>query len=254
MSTATAESSAPAPAAQEAPTEPAPLATAPTSPSPTDGVTTQPSTDTTSPSDEAAAPSQSSPQQQQDSQGEQQRIAEQEEQEQEQSQPEPQRPRDPKVAQLKALFPDLEDGVLEAVIEGCGGSLDEATEQLLMMSDPSFKTDVHQLSQLEADEELARQIAREDEERVQELRSRNSASQRHAPPQQDPSQPRPLAYQAYVPKSRRTTGGAGGPASPSLSSWQPPAEQQQQTRQEPGQGQQRDELQELTEQLWVPRP
>ncbi|GAA5845744.1 hypothetical protein JCM9279_006092 [Rhodotorula babjevae] len=163
-----------------------------------------------------------------------------------------QRPHDPKVAQLKALFPDLEDSVLEAVLDGTGGSLDEATEQLLMMSDPDFKTDTTQLSQLEADEELARQLAREDEleqaqQRINAPHRSARSSTSHQQQQQAPSQPRPLSYQAYVPKSRRGAGGGGGPASPSLSSWEPPAEQSSAPRQE--QGPQRDELQELTEQF-----
>ncbi|GAA5894069.1 hypothetical protein JCM8208_002340 [Rhodotorula glutinis] len=167
-----------------------------------------------------------------------------------------QRPRDPKISQLKALFPDLEDSVLEAVLEGTAGSLDEATEQLLMMSDPDFKTDTTQLSQLEADEELARQLAREDELEQAQQRinaphrsARSSTGQQHQ--QHAPSQPRPLSYQPYVPKSRRSTSGGGGPASPSLSSWEPPAEMPSASRQEQGQGQgqQRDELQELTEQF-----
>ncbi|BGP46034.1 hypothetical protein JCM10450v2_001874 [Rhodotorula kratochvilovae] len=163
-------------------------------------------------------------------------------------------PRDPKVAQLKALFPDLEDGVLEAVLEGCAGSLDEATEQLLVMSDPNFKTDTTELSQLEADEELARQLAREDElaQAQQRVNAPHRSGRSHAqqqPHPQAPAQPLgPLTYQPYVPKSRRTA--AAGPASPSLSSWQPPAEQAR-TQPEQGQGQahQRDELQELTEQF-----
>ena len=232
---------APAPAAQSTDDAPAAL-----SPSPADDVVTEPAS--------PHPPSQLEPEQQT------------------QQQSALQRPRDPKVGQLKALFPDLEDSVLEAVLDGTGGSLDEATEQLLMMSDPDFKTDTTQvrprslsltrtkfppltlapprpqLSQLEADEELARQLAREDE--LEQAQQRINAPHRSARSstghQQAPSQPRPLSYQPYVPKSRRSTGG-GGPASPSLSSWEPPAEQASVPRQE--QGQQRDELQELTEQL-----
>ncbi|GAA6054548.1 hypothetical protein JCM3770_006023 [Rhodotorula araucariae] len=161
-------------------------------------------------------------------------------------------PRDPKVAQLKALFPDLEEGVLEAVLEGSAGSLDEATEQLLVMSDPNFKTDTTELSQLEADEEFARQLAREEElSQVQQRANGPHRSARTTTQQQlpgAPSQPLgPLTYQPYVPKSRRTA--AAVAASPSASSWQPPPAEQAKTRPESGQAHQRDELQELTEQF-----
>ncbi|GJN88571.1 hypothetical protein Rhopal_001537-T1 [Rhodotorula paludigena] len=167
----------------------------------------------------------------------------------EQAPPAQEQVRDPKVAQLKALFPGTEDAIVEAVLDAVGGSLDEATEQLLVMNDPTFKPDAAELSQLEADEELARQFAREDE--VAQAQQRVNAPRRSASlPQAQPQEPRPLAYQPYVPKSRRTTG-AGGPASPSLSSWQPPAQQQsQQQRSQEGQpARERDELDQLTEQF-----
>lgn len=50
-------------------------------------------------------------------------------------------PRDPKVDQLRALFPNVDLEIVETVLAASGGSLDEATEQLLILSDPSYKPD-----------------------------------------------------------------------------------------------------------------
>ncbi|BGP30071.1 hypothetical protein JCM10296v2_001823 [Rhodotorula toruloides] len=152
-------------------------------------------------------------------------------------------PRDPQVDQLRALFPQVEVEILEAVLVASGGSLDEATEQLLVMNDPEYKPDPVELSQLEADEEYARQLAREDE--VAQMQQRANGPRRSSsmpPTQQQP--PQPLAYQPYVPRSRRTT--QPGSPNPSMSSWQPPAEQSRQQQQP---AQERDELAELGEQF-----
>lgn len=47
----------------------------------------------------------------------------------------------PKVSELHAMFPTVELSVIELVLETCGGSTDRAIEQLLAMSDPTFKPD-----------------------------------------------------------------------------------------------------------------
>jgi hypothetical protein len=39
------------------------------------------------------------------------------------------------------MFPSIEVSVIEIVLESCGGSQDRAIEQLLSMTDPSFKPD-----------------------------------------------------------------------------------------------------------------
>lgn len=49
--------------------------------------------------------------------------------------------RDPAVEQLRALFPNVDLEIVEAVLAASGGSLDEATEQLLVLSDPTYKPD-----------------------------------------------------------------------------------------------------------------
>lgn len=65
--------------------------------------------------------------------------------------PEPQplsaTPRDPAVDQLHALFPDVDLEIIETVLAASGGSLDEATEQLLILSDPTYKPDPVEASQ-----------------------------------------------------------------------------------------------------------
>ena len=48
---------------------------------------------------------------------------------------------DRKVAELQTMFPAVDVGVIELVLESCGGSQDRAIEQLLSMTDPSFKPD-----------------------------------------------------------------------------------------------------------------
>ncbi|GAA5830337.1 hypothetical protein JCM11251_001313 [Rhodosporidiobolus azoricus] len=154
-------------------------------------------------------------------------------------------PVDPKVAQLRLLFETVDVEIIEAVLQEKGGNVDAAMDSLLALSDPDYKPEnPEELSQLEADEELARALAREDE--VASARQRVQQPQ----PQSLPAPGQPLAYQPYVPRSRRTAGGAAGegPSSPSIGSWQPPAEQtrqQQQGQQQP----ERDELDQLTEQF-----
>ncbi|GAA5968254.1 hypothetical protein JCM11641_003784 [Rhodosporidiobolus odoratus] len=146
---------------------------------------------------------------------------------------------DPQVAQLRALFPATDVEVVEAVLASCGGSQDAAIHTLLQLNDPDYKPEnPDELSQLEADEELARQLAHEDGlVRTQHRPQRSSSmpTQRAAPQQQQP-----LAYQPYVSKTRRTA----GPASPSMGSWEPPQEQSRQPRESES-----DELDQLTEQF-----
>ncbi|GAA6027090.1 hypothetical protein JCM8097_006103 [Rhodosporidiobolus ruineniae] len=155
-------------------------------------------------------------------------------------------PTDPKVAQLRALFADTDEVIIEAVLASNGGNVDQAIQTLLEVNDPDFKPDnPEELSQLELDEQLARELAREDE--LIQAQHRVNAPQRSASLPQQQEQPiQPVSYKAYVPKSRRTT---GRPASPSLGSWAPPADQPRGQQQQQQQGQERDELDELSEQF-----
>lgn len=46
---------------------------------------------------------------------------------------------DPKVAELQSMFPTVDVGVIEMVLESVSGSQDRAIESLLQMTDPDFK-------------------------------------------------------------------------------------------------------------------
>jgi len=50
-------------------------------------------------------------------------------------------PTDPKVAELLIMFPSVDVGVIEMILESVGGSQDRAIETLLSMTDPEFKPD-----------------------------------------------------------------------------------------------------------------
>jgi hypothetical protein len=80
---------------------------------------------------------------------------------------------DPNVDTLKAAFPDIDEAVISAVLMASGHNLERSFDALLGMSDPTHKPDVpskgsapalsaEQQRQIEADEELARQIRLED--------------------------------------------------------------------------------------------
>jgi len=55
--------------------------------------------------------------------------------------PPPPAPTDPKVAELVIMFPTVDVGVIEMILESVGGSQDRAIETLLSMTDPEFKPD-----------------------------------------------------------------------------------------------------------------
>ncbi|BGP53870.1 hypothetical protein JCM8202_006063 [Rhodotorula sphaerocarpa] len=173
--------------------------------------------------------------------------------------------RDPAVEQLRALFPNVDLEIVEAVLAASGGSLDEATEQLLVLSDPTYKPDPVEMSQLEADEELARQLAQEDEAAAAEQRRRRAAARQTsnsgAAPQGGEGLTRPLTYQPYVPRARRgttnSTSSSTNPGmsnlspsvSPSSTSWQPPSQPAPPSRERSAEMQTRDEFDEIGEQI-----
>lgn len=99
---------------------------------------------------------------------------------------------------------------------------------------------IPQQSRLDADAEFARALQYEDEQRAR-LQRRGPSSRAQPPPQEEqrpPIDPSTLTYQPYVPRRKQT----GQPQSPQ--------QQQQQSRQPQVQGEhERDELDQLTEQL-----
>ncbi|GAA5875367.1 hypothetical protein JCM16303_000600 [Sporobolomyces ruberrimus] len=156
----------------------------------------------------------------------------------------------PTLAPLRALFPETSDEILEAILEAHAGDLQAATESLLDLNNPDFRSEpAHQeeMEQIDLDAELARQLAEEDQlqYRRQQEQRRQAPAQRE--PQQ-PSQPVPLTYQAYVPKRRRGTVDSD---QSSHGSWAPPSEsssQAQRGQQRPLQEEdERDELDVLAD-------
>ncbi|KAG5646250.1 hypothetical protein DXG03_004077 [Asterophora parasitica] len=82
---------------------------------------------------------------------------------------------DPRVAALRAIFPDYDDLILISVLAEVGGDQDRAIDALLGMSDPEYKPDPSApqvgaggagttISQTELDEQLARHLMQEEQE------------------------------------------------------------------------------------------
>ncbi|KAG7092209.1 hypothetical protein E1B28_008576 [Marasmius oreades] len=94
-------------------------------------------------------------------------------------------PSDPRIAPLKAMFPDFDDAVLSSVLDSVGGDQDAAIDTLLGMSDPNYMSEARPrepvISQTELDEQFARQLYIQDEQRQ---RTRWEAQQRPPPVRQ----------------------------------------------------------------------
>ncbi len=83
----------------------------------------------------------------------------------------PQRPRNPHLSRLQEAFPDIQENVISAVLIASGNKLEPAFDALLGMGDPDFRPELpsrprlpvyeldNQKSQIDADEQLARQLA-----------------------------------------------------------------------------------------------
>ncbi|KAH0828179.1 hypothetical protein J3R83DRAFT_3881 [Lanmaoa asiatica] len=114
-------------------------------------------------------------------------------------------PIDPRIASLKAIFPDFDDAVILSVLESTNNDHDRALDVLLGMNDPSFvpptlppsqlpnqfqpapSSDAQHLSQEALDEQLARRLALEEQQ----------AATQSWPPQGVEGQ---TMYQAYQPR------------------------------------------------------
>ncbi|ORY74848.1 hypothetical protein BCR37DRAFT_196144 [Protomyces lactucae-debilis] len=104
-------------------------------------------------------------------------------------------PADPNVETLQAAFPDIDAAVISAVLMASGQNLERSFDALLGMSDPNHKPDMpapaptlsaEQQQQIEADEELARQIGIEDRAyrkfaKTQRQRQQGEANANHEP-------------------------------------------------------------------------
>lgn len=145
--------------------------------------------------------------------------------------------------QLKALFPNIDDAVLDAVLSSNGGDVDGSILALLSINDPDYKPDEGEEDVTAFnDENYARalQMEEEDNARRQERAGRQAraAVGGGGAQQRDTAAPYQPSYQAYQPR-RRVPGGA--PAGNAALEHGGGAQQQQ--------GGGRDELDELTEQL-----
>ncbi|KAJ1676745.1 hypothetical protein EV182_007576, partial [Spiromyces aspiralis] len=73
--------------------------------------------------------------------------------------------------QLKELFPETDEEIVESTLRACAGYLDPAIEKLLELTDPNYKADerssqeLHRIQQYNEDERLAMQIARREHRR-----------------------------------------------------------------------------------------
>ncbi|KAF8629212.1 hypothetical protein AX17_005797 [Amanita inopinata Kibby_2008] len=76
---------------------------------------------------------------------------------------------DPQVTALHAMFPDYDNALLESVLHSVSGDQNRAIDALLGMSDPQYKSEAHDEnaapSQVDLDEQLARRLMLEDQER-----------------------------------------------------------------------------------------
>ncbi|KAK0213127.1 hypothetical protein DFS33DRAFT_1377588 [Desarmillaria ectypa] len=77
-------------------------------------------------------------------------------------------PVNPQVVELRAMFPDFDDTVLQSVLDSVHGDQGRAIDALLGMSDPEYKGESRPvepvMTQTELDEQLARRILLEDEQ------------------------------------------------------------------------------------------
>jgi len=109
----------------------------------------------------------------------------------------------PQVAALRAMFPDFDNTVLHSVLDSVDGSEDRAIDLLLGMSDPDFVSSPQAAppppvsNDTSMDEQLARQLALEDEEDRQ--RGRRSYATGQSWPRRDVAP----AEQAQVPYEPR---------------------------------------------------
>ncbi|WOO80754.1 uncharacterized protein LOC62_03G004280 [Vanrija pseudolonga] len=115
----------------------------------------------------------------------------------------------PKVNELAVMFPTVDTGVIEMVLESVGGSQDRAIESLLQMTDPEFKPDTsaqpvsEDHPQVDLDEEFARALHLQDQE--DDARRRAARAPRGHPgdrTQQQSQIPEVLPYQPRVRRAR----------------------------------------------------
>jgi len=128
---------------------------------------------------------------------------------------------DPKIAQLHAMFPDFDAVILYSVVDSVGEDQDRAVDALLSMSDPDHVSAVQPpaaqppvTTQTQLDEEFARQLLLEDEERY----ARDRAARQQHQQQQQQLRQFPYAQRTSAvtvpPQQQQQQGRGSSPQSP----------------------------------------
>ncbi|KAI9507468.1 hypothetical protein F5148DRAFT_1285174 [Russula earlei] len=133
---------------------------------------------------------------------------------------------DPKIAQLHAIFPDYDAGILHSVVDSVGGDQDRAVDALLAMSDPDHISVAHVIAneqpsvveQTQLDEELARRLQLEDEQQY----AREQIAQQQ---QQQQMHQYPYAPRTNAPVPPQQQGGRGYAARGDVAAQQQPPPQ-----------------------------
>ncbi|KAJ7594458.1 hypothetical protein C8J56DRAFT_438239 [Mycena floridula] len=100
---------------------------------------------------------------------------------------------DPKIAALRAMFPDFDDLLLQSVLDSVGGNQDRAIDVLLGMTDPEYQSDARpEMSQTELDEQLARRLYLEDEQQQAAWQASQQQTRQHPGWQQQAPHRRPV--------------------------------------------------------------
>ncbi|KAJ1030154.1 hypothetical protein NDA16_001066 [Ustilago loliicola] len=156
----------------------------------------------------------------------------------------------PAVAELKSMFPDLDNETIAAVLSSRGGDQESAVNALLQMSDPNFKPATSE-ARTDSDALLAQTIAMEEEQRHHEQMARhqqrqqqqhsqsmgrggggagsffsgllNSDSREQSTPSAPSYDPNALTYQPRVRKAPTAASGAAGARNAYASQNQPSA-------------------------------
>ncbi|KAJ8078503.1 hypothetical protein PM082_012785 [Marasmius tenuissimus] len=99
-------------------------------------------------------------------------------------------PPDPRIASLKAMFPDFDDTLLLSVLQSAGGNEDRSIDTLLGMSDPDYRSDARPQEPVltELDEQFARQLYMQDEQQYHRQRAQWEAQQPRPQPARQSSQ------------------------------------------------------------------
>ncbi|SPO20208.1 uncharacterized protein UTRI_00601_B [Ustilago trichophora] len=84
----------------------------------------------------------------------------------------------PAVAELKVMFPDLDNDTIAAVLSSRAGDQESAVNALLQMSDPSFKPSTTE-ARTDSDALLAQTIAMEEEQRMVRHQQQQQQQQQH---------------------------------------------------------------------------